>query len=250
MSKKPSNGEILPIVKLLPNIVTIVGLCFGLFALKYAIANKWEMAVGLIVIATFIDGIDGRLARMLNASSDFGAQLDSLSDFFNFGVAPSLVLYMWMTHEVKGLGWAISLFFIITMALRLARFNSSLSDDDYDDSFFYGIPAPCGAGLSLLPMILTFAFDEHLGYRPFELTPPMVIAYTAVVAILMVSRVPTISVKKVGIQKKFSSIFLAITGLVMLVLVTEPWITLPIVAVLYLATIPFSVIAYYRKHGK
>lgn len=250
MSKKHSRGEILPIVKLLPNIVTIVGLCFGLFALKYAISSKWEMAVGLIMIATFIDGIDGRLARMLNASSDFGAQLDSLSDFFNFGVAPSLVLYMWMTHEVKGLGWAISLFFIITMALRLARFNSSLSDEDYDDSFFYGIPAPCGAGLSLLPMMLTFVFNENLGYRPFEITPSGVIAYTAVVAILMVSRVPTISVKKIGIQKRFSSIFLAIAGLLILALITEPWITLPIIGIAYLMTIPFSIIAYYRKHEK
>lgn len=250
MSKKHSKGEVLPIIKLLPNLVTIVGLCFGLFALKYAIASKWEMAVGLIVIATFIDGIDGRLARMLNASSDFGAQLDSLSDFFNFGVAPSLVLYLWITHEIKGLGWAISLFFIITMALRLARFNSSLNDEDYDDSFFYGIPAPCGAGLSLLPMMLIFVFDEHLGYRPFEITPLIVIIYTAIIATLMVSRVPTISVKKIGIQKRFAPIFLAIAGLIILALITEPWISLPTMGVCYLLTIPFSVIAYYRKHSR
>ena len=121
------------------------------------------MAVGLIVIATFIDGIDGRLARMLNASSDFGAQLDSLTDFFNFGVAPALVLYLWISHEVKGLGWAVTLFFIITQALRLARFNTSLNDENHNDNYFYGVPAPCGAGLSLLPMIITFFFEKHLG---------------------------------------------------------------------------------------
>ncbi len=248
MSKKVISNEQYPIVKLLPNLATIIGLCFGLFALKFAIMERWELSVGLIVIATFIDGIDGRLARMLNASSDFGAQLDSLSDFFNFGVAPALVLYLWMSHEIKGLGWAVTLFFIITQALRLARFNTSLNDEDHNDNYFYGVPAPCGAGLSLLPMIITFFFNDHLeGQALFEITPLMVIIYTAIIATLMVSRVPTISVKKLAIQKRFASIFLAFAGLFVVALITEPWITLPLMGIAYLVTIPFSVFCYYKK---
>jgi CDP-diacylglycerol--serine O-phosphatidyltransferase len=250
MAKKDSANESFPIAKLIPNVATIIGLCFGLFALKFAVAEepRWELAVGLIVIATFIDGIDGRLARMLNASSDFGAQLDSLSDFFNFGVAPALVLYLWMGHEIKGLGWAVALFFIITQALRLARFNTSLNDEEHNDNYFYGIPAPCGAGLSLLPMIITFFFNEHLGGESlFEITPIMVIIYMAVIAILMVSSVPTISVKKLVIQRKYAKIFLALAGLFVVALITEPWVTLPLMGIFYLATIPFSVFCYYRK---
>ena len=247
-SKKANPNEQYPIVKLLPNLVTIVGLCFGLFALKFAILERWELAVGLIIIATVIDGIDGRVARMLNASSDFGAQLDSLSDFFNFGVAPALVLYLWIGHEIKGLGWAVALFFIISQALRLARFNTSLHDDNHNDNYFYGVPAPCGAGLSLIPMIITFFFNEHLdGQALFEITPMTVIIYMAIIGILMVSSVPTISVKKVIIQKRFASLFLAFGGLFIIALVTEPWITLPLIGVFYLATIPFSIFYYYKK---
>jgi CDP-diacylglycerol--serine O-phosphatidyltransferase len=246
MYKKEKATELFPIVKLLPNVVTIIGLCVGLFALKCAISQAWEMAVGLIVLATFIDGIDGRLARMLNASSDFGAQLDSLADFFNFGVAPALVLYMWIMHDIKGLGWTIALFFVVTQALRLARFNCSI-DSNNEGSFFAGVPAPCGAGLSLLPMMLVFMFDKHLGYQPFEIKPLMVIIYTSVIALLMVSRVPTISVKKMKINRRFAPLFLASAGLFIAVLVVEPWVVLPILGGAYLLSIPFSVISYLKK---
>ena len=240
-----------PVIKLLPNIATIIGLCFGLFALKFAISERWELAVGLIVIATFIDGIDGRLARMFDASSEFGAQLDSLSDFFNFGVAPAVVLYMWMMNEVKGIGWAITLFFVIAQALRLARFNASISDDkNTDDRFFFGVPAPCGAGLVLLPMILTFLFNEKFEIVPFEIKPIYVIAYTAFIGFMMVSRVPTISVKKIKIQKKYTSVFLAFSALIIIGLLVEPWVVLPMFGIIYIITIPLGVLMYLGRQRK
>lgn len=250
MQIKETQGDSFPITKLLPNIATIIGLCFGLFALKAAIASKWELAVGLIVVATFIDGIDGRLARMLNASSNFGAQLDSLADFFNFGVAPALVLYLWRGHEIKGFGWAIALFFIISQALRLARFNSALEEGTNDDRFFFGVPAPCGAGLALVPIMLTFLFDQELGYHPFEITPLLVSLYMAVIALLMVSRIPTISVKKVKVKRQYATFLLAFVALLVISLILEPWIVLPLMGLGYLATIPFSVIFYYSKGQK
>lgn len=245
------SGKGFPLVRLFPNMVTIMGLCMGLFAIKYAMAEQWQTAVMLIIIAAFVDGIDGRLARMLNASSEFGAQLDSLTDFVNFGVAPALTLYLWKGHEIKGLGWAVALFFIISMALRLARFNVGLSEsDEYEaeirDKFFQGIPAPCGAAVSLIPMILTFLFADKLGYQPFEITAPIVIIYMVVIAIFMVSRIPTISVKKIKIQKEFVSLFMAAAALFIISLIIEPWVTLPLLGISYLSTVPYSIWQYYQ----
>ncbi len=243
-----------PIIRLLPNMVTIIGLCLGLFAIKYAMSQQWHISVMLIIIAAFVDGIDGRLARMLNASSDFGAQLDSFTDFVNFGVAPALTLYMWKGHEIKGLGWAMALFFIISMTLRLARFNVGLSDDEQDpemrDKFFQGMPAPCGGAVSLIPMILTFLFEAKLGYQPFEITAVMVILYMAVVSIMTVSSIPTISVKKVKIPRKLVPLFMAVAALFIISLIIEPWITLPLLGLSYLSTIPFSIWQYYKISNK
>lgn len=247
----------LPLVRLLPNMVTIIGLCLGLFALKYAMTEQWQMAVGLIAVAAFVDGIDGRLARMLNASSDFGAQLDSFTDFVNFGVAPALILYLWKGHEIKGLGWAVALFFIICMALRLARFNVGLGDDDEQnaeikDKFFQGMPAPCGGLLSLIPMILTFLFEEKFGYQLFKITAPMILVFTVIIAIFLVSSIPTISVKKIKIPREFASLFMAFSALFILSLVVEPWITLPVLALIYICTLPVSIWQYFhfkKKHN-
>ena len=241
-----------PMVRLFPNIVTIMGLCLGLFAIKYAMLAQWETAVMLIIIAAFVDGIDGRLARMLNASSDFGAQLDSFTDFVNFGVAPALTLYLWKGHEIKGLGWAVALFFIISMALRLARFNVGLNEesDDFEakvsDKFFQGMPAPCGGALSLLPMIFTFLFEEKLGYQPFDITAMTVIIYMVVIAVFMVSSIPTISIKKIKIKKDYALLFMAGAALFIISLIIEPWITLPILGLSYLSTLPLSILQYYK----
>lgn len=244
----------LPIVRLIPNMVTITGLCLGLFAIKYAMSGQWQISVMLVIIAAFVDGIDGRLARMLNASSDFGAQLDSFTDFINFGVAPAFILYLWKGHEIKGLGWAVALFFIICMTLRLARFNVGLADEDADpvmrDKFFQGMPSPCAGAVSLIPMILSFLFEEKLGHQPFVTTAPMLLVYMVIMALLAVSSIPTISVKKIKIQRQYASLAMAFAALFILSLVVEPWITLPLLGLGYLATIPFSVLQYYRIKSK
>ncbi|MCE3232710.1 MAG: CDP-diacylglycerol-serine O-phosphatidyltransferase [Rickettsiaceae bacterium] len=251
MSKnKDSSGESLPIMRLFPNLVTLIGLCFGLFALKYAISGQWEMAVIFIIIAAFIDGVDGRLARMLNATSEFGAQLDSLADFFNFGVAPALLIYMWSLHTIKGFGWAVTLFFIISMALRLARFNCTSADEfadkEIEDRFFTGVPAPCGAGLALIPIALSFLLKDKFSKQPFEIDPVWVVVYMAVIALLLVSRIPTISIKKVKIRREFISLVTSIAALFVIAIIIEPWLFLPVAGVVYLATIPYSAISYYR----
>jgi len=158
-----------PISRLFPNMITIAGLCCGLSAIRFGMAGRWEMAVGFILAAALIDGMDGRVARMLGATSLFGAQLDSLSDFMCFGVSPVLVLYMWQLHDIKGIGWAVVLFFAVCMALRLARFNTGLYDDSkepWEKQFFTGIPAPAGGILSLLPLVISLQFDNGFMLPP------------------------------------------------------------------------------------
>lgn len=245
MQKKQKLSS-LPISKLLPNMVTLMTLCFGLSSIRFALISKWEFAVTFILIAAFLDGIDGRLARMLNASSNFGAQLDSLADFVNFGVAPAFVLYLWTVDEIhlKGVGWALVLFYSICCAIRLARFNTNLDDEDlpeWSDRFFIGIPSPVGAALAIAPMTLSFQF----GYEFFR-TPEWIGLYMALIAILMASRIPTISIKKIAIRREFASLTLVIAGLLIAALIIEPWITLPAIGLIYVLSIPFSCISYYR----
>lgn len=240
-----------PLSKLFPNMVTIMGLCFGLFGLKYAIVGKWEVAVGFIVIAAFVDGMDGRIARLLNASSPMGAQLDSLADFCNFAIAPALTLYMWKMHEIKGIGWAVALLFIICGALRLARFNVSLSDNSElgqkrRDRFFQGIPAPCGAGLSLVPMMIVFFMNEKLPEPWFEMSPWVVIVTTALIALLLISNMPTISIKKMNIRRELASLAMVLIALFVVALIIEPWITLPLMGLIYILLIPLGVLQHYR----
>jgi CDP-diacylglycerol--serine O-phosphatidyltransferase len=226
----------------------MMGLCLGLFAIKYAISGKWEVAVMLVIIASFIDGIDGGVARLLDATSKFGAQLDSLADFFNFTVAPAFILYFWKTHEIKGIGWAATIFFIMCGAIRLARFNAMQDGEDEelkDGRFFTGMPSPSAADLSLLPMIFTFLAAEKFDYV-LNITPVVVIITMSVLGILMVSRLPTISLKKIKIRKEFSSLVMAAAGLFIVALITEPWITLPLLGLGYILTIPVTLWLYYR----
>lgn len=249
-NKKNKDEKSLQLVRLFPNIVTILGLCAGLSSMRWALDERWELAASLILIAAFIDAVDGRLARMLNSTSNFGAQLDSLADFLNFGVAPVFILYLWKTHEIKGLGWAIALFFAICCALRLARFNTALEDESQkpSESFFIGMPSPAGALMVLGPITLTLAFandyPDLFKYISFVHNPLFVCAYTAFIAILMASRIPTFSLKKTVIRKDMSSLVLALAGLLVIGFFTEPWITLSLVGVVYTLSIPFSVISY------
>ena len=237
-------------------MVTILGLCAGLTAIRFALAGKWEWAVGFIVIAALIDATDGRLARMLKSTSEFGAQLDSLADFFNFGVAPPLILYLWITSEVKGFGWALVLFFAICAAIRLARFNTNLGNEPeapWANRFFVGIPSPGGAMLALFPMTLTFEFGNQFtklfiigGYDYF---PVSIIVYCALVGAGMASRLPTYSLKKVTIKPQSASLILVVVGTLVISAIIEPWLTLCFSGVIYLLSMPVGVLHYYiLKH--
>lgn len=236
----------LPISRLFPNIITIIAICFGFTSIRYALGGQWDTAINFIIIAGFLDVVDGRLARFLKATSNFGAQLDSLADFVNFGIAPALVMYIWILEkiEIKGLGWAIALSYVVCTTIRLARFNSDLADEsrpDWKNGFFAGIPSPAGAYLSIMPIMISFE-TEFINY-----IPPMIIGiYIIIIGIMMASRIPTFSTKKLVIRKENISFILVLVGLIVGAIIIKPWAVLSILSILYLCSIPFS-IKYYRK---
>lgn len=236
-----------PISKLFPNIVTVMSICFGLTAIRYALDEKWEIAVSFIVIAGFLDVIDGRLARFLKATSNFGAQLDSLADFVNFGISPAIILYLWELKKisVKGLGWAFALFFAVCAAIRLARFNSDLAEQDkpaWKEGFFTGVPSTAGAYLSMIPIMLSFKMN-FMDY----VHPILIGLYAAIIAALMASKLPTFATKKIIIHKEYISLTLALVGLLVAIIIMEPWFILPFLGIIYLFSLPFSFTSFKRK---
>ena len=214
-----------PISRLFPNMITIAGLCCGLSAVRFALLERWEPAVAFIIAAALIDGMDGRVARMLGATSLFGAQLDSLSDFLCFGVSPVLVLYMWQLHDIKGYGWAVVLFFAVCTALRLARFNTALFDDnkeEWEKQFFTGVPSPAGGILCLLPLIVSLQFDQA-----YALPPALVTAcYLLLVGTLMASRIPTFAGKHIHIKHEYIPQFMIACSFLLVLFIIEPWLLL------------------------
>jgi CDP-diacylglycerol---serine O-phosphatidyltransferase len=236
----------LPFSRLLPNITTLMSLCTGLSAVRFAMADRYELAVIAILIAAILDAMDGRLARMLGVDSHFGAELDSLSDFVSFGVAPALVLYVGSLHEWKGFGWAICLFFVICSALRLARFNTALllKDElpDWKTRFFTGVPAPLGAFLALLPMMFVFALEESYSFMPYLYGLSLLGAGS-----LMVSKLPTYSSKGRHVSQGMVLPFMLGAGLCVTALINAFWFTLSIVGVLYLGSLYFSYKSYRRQ---
>lgn len=250
--KNQSSGvRIISLSKLIPNMLTILALCAGLTGLRFAIIEKWEWAVMAILIAAVLDALDGAMARLLKASSQLGAELDSLSDFLSFGIAPSLVVYLWLTQDAKGFGWFAALIFAVATALRLARFNAESKKEletggfKAQSMYFQGIPSPAGAFLALWPIIIYNYFE--VGFLPtFEFMPHLIAAWVIVVAVLMVSKIPTFSVKKLKLPQKLAIPMLAALGLVFAALITQPWLSLSIIALLYLISIPFSVRNYMR----
>lgn len=231
--------------RLIPNILTVLALCAGLTAIRFALNGEWQQAVIAIFAAAILDGLDGRMARLLKATSKFGAELDSLSDFISFGVAPAVVLYMWGMSGVAGFGWAVVLFFATCAALRLARFNTKLGDPDlpaYAYNYFSGVPAPAGAGLALLPMILSF----DLGYDAVLKHPALVIAWVFFIGLLMVSAIPTYSGKKARVPQGLVIPMLIVVGVLVAAMVNAPWRTLAGLGLLYLLCIPFSIRSYRR----
>ncbi len=229
----------LPFNRLLPNIVTVLALCAGLTAIRFGFQARWELAVMAIVLAAIFDALDGRLARLVGGSTKFGAELDSLSDFISFGVAPAVLLYFWTLQHARGIGWALALLFAVCAALRLARFNTKLGVSDmpaWAYNYFTGVPAPGAAGLVLLPMILSFQFGGA-----FLVSPVLNAAVIVTVAFLMISRIPTYSFKQFGVPHKLVLPVLLLVGLMAAFLVTSPWATVTVVGIAYIVSLPFSV---------
>ncbi|HYM01987.1 MAG TPA: CDP-diacylglycerol--serine O-phosphatidyltransferase [Stellaceae bacterium] len=229
--------------RLIPNILTLLALCAGMTAIRLALNGKFESAATAIIIAGVLDGIDGRIARLLKGTSPFGAQLDSLSDFVSFGVAPAMLLYIWTMAQLSSLGWVLVLLFGVCCALRLARFNTQLGAElpPYAYNFFTGVPAPAGAGLVMIPMFVNFEFGSDL-FR----SPILNGVVLACVAGLMVSRVPTFSFKRFRVPSEWVlPMLLAIGGLAAF-LTTEPWATLLVIGAAYILSFPFSIRSYRR----
>jgi CDP-diacylglycerol--serine O-phosphatidyltransferase len=225
--------------RLIPNAITVGALCAGLSGVRFAIDGRFEMAVGAIVVAAILDGLDGRMARLLNGTSKFGAELDSLSDFISFGVAPALIVYLWVLNAWGGVGWIIALAYAVCCALRLARFNAALSDTNqpsWAGQFFTGVPAPAAAGLALLPMMIHF--EAGPGYSDRAIVGA---ATLALVAFLMVSRLPTFSGKKLHVPRGWLVPALVGVALIFAALASAPWTTLIVAGIVYLASIPVAV---------
>ncbi|MFZ1068559.1 MAG: CDP-diacylglycerol--serine O-phosphatidyltransferase [Pseudolabrys sp.] len=239
----------IPVRTLLPNLITLLALCAGLTAIRLAVEDKLDLALAAIVFAALLDGIDGRIARMLKGTSRFGAELDSLADFVNFGVAPALILYFWGLHELKSAGWIVALVFAICAGLRLARFNVMIDDPNkplWAGNFFTGIPAPAGAITVLLPIYLSF-----LGVPVSLITIWLTFFYTLAIAFLMVSRLPVFSGKRVG-KRVPPEMVLPVFVMVVLffaMLVSYPWQVLTVGTLAYLACLPLGVLSYreYRR---
>jgi CDP-diacylglycerol--serine O-phosphatidyltransferase len=236
----------IPIRLLVPNFFTVLSLCAGLTAIRMAIELNYEMAITLVVIAALLDGVDGRLARALKAQSRFGAELDSLADFVNFGVAPAVIVFIWGLVPLRGGGWIAVLVFALAMGLRLARFNAMIDVEKpkWQSDYFTGIPAPAGAIVVLLPLYLDF-----VGIIDLRNWPWAILLYTLAIAALLVSTVPTFSGKLLGerISRDYvMPIFVGVAALVAL-LVTFPYETLTLVTVIYLGLIPVSYRRFQEK---
>jgi CDP-diacylglycerol--serine O-phosphatidyltransferase len=234
----------IPVRTLVPNVITLLALCAGLTAIRMAFENRYVLALAAIVFAAFLDGIDGRLARFLKGTSRFGAELDSLADFVNFGVAPALILYFWGLHDLKSAGWIAAMVFAICAALRLARFNVMVDDPDkpaWASNFFVGVPAPAGAITVLLPIYVAL-----LGLPRSEWLSWLTLVYTLAIASLMVSRLPVFSGKRVGtrVPPEMVGPAVVVTVLFIALLIAYPWIILTAGTLAYLGALPFGYLSY------
>jgi CDP-diacylglycerol--serine O-phosphatidyltransferase len=234
----------LSVNRMIPNVLTLLALCAGMTAIRFAVNGDFQYAVFTIIAAGVFDGLDGRLARLLRATSRFGAELDSLSDFIAFGVAPAALLYLWTMSAWHSIGWVIALFYAVCCALRLARFNTQLSAETpaYAANFFSGAPAPAGAGLLLLPMFVSFEWSDWIARSPY-----LNAVWISAVALLMVSTVPTVSIKRVRIPHHLVVPSLLGIGVMAGLFMTAPWPTLTFVGAVYIGSIPLTIRAYMQR---
>ncbi|MBR2141510.1 MAG: phosphatidylcholine/phosphatidylserine synthase [Rickettsiales bacterium] len=240
------------IYKLIPHMITMSALCLGLFAVRLAIIGNFEAAGICVIISCLCDGIDGNVARRLNASSEFGAQMDSLADFFNFGIAPGFIVYFWKMEEfdaIKKVAWFPVLLLAICMTIRLARFNVALTNEDHENPlnkyFFKGVPAPMAASLVLFPMVVSFEFPEFTIFS----NPLFVIINTTVVALLAGSVIPTPCLKKVKFKSSQKQLLLMTIGVLLIGLLIKVWLFSSIICFMYIIMI-FIGWGYYYKFYK
>lgn len=232
--------------KLIPNFITLIGLVVGVSSIRFALDSNWELAVYCVLVAGILDGIDGRVARMLNATSPFGAELDSLCDFANFGISPAIIIYLWsfQQYEFKLLSWSAMLLFIVCMSVRLARFNTAIildKEDKLSKYFSTGVPAPSGAFLALLPIILDFEISTVVGLNIRSHTI-LIDIYIAIVAMLLASRFPTFLFKNIQIKPEYISLSMMISAIVIINVIIYPWYSLPVLACIYILSIPISIL--------
>jgi len=228
----------LPFNRMIPNILTLLALAAGMTAIRFALEERWEYAVIALVAAAVLDGLDGRIARMLKGTSKFGAELDSLSDFICFGVAPAIVLYLWTMDQAGRLGWAVVVLYAVCCGLRLARFNTKLDEPDLPPwayNFFSGVPAPGAAGLVMLPMMLHFETGSDFFHQP-----SVVASFLIGVAALMISRVPTYAAKAFKVPPQWVMPTMLFVAFFWLAVVNAPWVTFSTAMILYALSIPFA----------
>nr|WP_317891820.1 phosphatidylcholine/phosphatidylserine synthase [uncultured Sphingomonas sp.] len=239
---RPTRG--IPLRAVAPNAVTALALCSGLTGIRFAIAGDWERAIIMILVAGVLDGIDGRIARLVHGQSRFGAELDSLSDAISFGVSPALILYLWSLVAAPRIGWICALVYAVFCALRLARFNAQIDvveQPHKSAGFLTGIPAPAGAGLAMLPIYIWLWSGEAVFRSPWIVAP-----WVAFIAFLMVSSLATYSWSSLKLRRNIRFEAIVVVVIVAAALVSAPWQTLTVVCVGYLATLPFSIRSYRR----
>jgi len=241
---KGAGGGTLTLRAMLPNAVTAAALCAGLTGIRFAIEGEWRIAVLAVVLAGILDGIDGRIARLLNAQSRFGAELDSLADSLSFGVAPALILFLWSLKDLANLGWLAALAFAVCCALRLARFNARIDTDDQPHKsagFLTGVPAPVGAGLAFAPVYLWFQTGSEAFRNPIALA-----LWLTLIAVLMISNIATLSWGSLRPRRGIRLGVLALAALAFAGLLIEPWWVLTAICAIYLALIPYGLLKYRR----
>ena len=233
----------LSVNRMVPNVLTLLALCAGMTAIRFALNGNFQGAVYAIIVAGVLDGLDGRVARLLKATSHFGAELDSLSDFISFGVAPATVMYLWTMSALHSVGWAIVLIYAVCCALRLARFNTQLAAEPTPATagYFTGVPAPGGAGLVMVPIYASFEWGDWIARSPY-----LGAVWISGIAFLMVSTLPTLSLKNFRIPHRFVMPSLLGVGLLAAFVTTAPWPTLVLIGMLYLGSIPLTVRAASR----
>ena len=232
---------------LLPNIITLGGVCLGISSIKFSIDGNFSLAVTLILLAAILDALDGRIARLIKGTSEFGKELDSLTDFVSFGIAPVLILYFWELNIYGKLGWAIALIYSVCCVLRLARFNLTKTNNqpEWKNNFFEGVPSPAGGLLILMPLIYDLS-DIVINFNLKTFTPFL----TVMIAFLLVSKLPTLSLKRISISSKTTVFLLLSMGIIFIALLFYTFETLLIFGLVYLISIPVSILIYKKQQKK